>query len=133
MINLLLIIFSFLLYLFPIIELFDNPNDKDKLNNDDKDKDKSNNKDKLNNDDKDKLNNDDNDKDKLDIYNYKVSTYFKQMFEQPPIWLGYQDFNSNVENKKVFINSNVENKKVFINNFDNSLFKEKNIWNNNNG
>ena len=120
MINLLLIIFSLLLYIFPIIELFDNSNDK--LN-----------KDKLN-DDKNKSNDaNDNDKDKVDIYNYKVSTYFKQMFEQPPIWLGYQDFNSNVENKKVFINSSVENKKVFINNFDNSLFKEKNIWNNNNG
>ena len=103
MINLLLIIFSLLLYIFPIIELFDNS--KDKLN-----------KDKLN---KDKLNKD---KDKVDIYNYKVSSYFKQMFEQPSIWLGYQDFNSNVKNNK-----------VFINNFDNSLFKEKNIWNNNNG
>ena len=51
-----------------------------------------------------------------DIYNYKTSVQFKQMFEQPTIWLGYQDFDEN---------SNYN--KVFINNFENSLFAEKNL------
>jgi hypothetical protein len=49
-----------------------------------------------------------------DIYNYKTSLHFKQMFEQPTLWLGYQDFDGS---------SNYN--KVFINNFENSLFKEK--------
>lgn len=51
-----------------------------------------------------------------DIYNYKVSKYFKQMFDQPTIWLGYQDFDGDPKYNK-----------VFINNFENSLFKEKKL------
>jgi hypothetical protein len=51
-----------------------------------------------------------------DIYNFKVSQYFKKMFDQPTIWLGYQDFDGS-ENYN----------KLFINNYNNILFKDKNI------
>jgi len=57
------------------------------------------------------------DLDNEDIYNFKTSNLFKSMFEQPTIWLGYQDFDKDDNYNK-----------VFVNNFDNSLFKEKNIW-----
>jgi hypothetical protein len=49
-----------------------------------------------------------------DVYNYKTSKHFKKMFEQPTIWLGYQDFDGS-ENYN----------KVYVNNFKNYLFKEK--------
>ena len=40
-----------------------------------------------------------------DIYNYKYSDIFKNMFTQPTIWLGYQDFDGNEKIQKLFINN----------------------------
>ena len=51
-----------------------------------------------------------------DIYDFKVSQYFKKMFEQPTIWLGNQDFDGNKNYNK-----------LYINNYNNMLFKEKNV------
>jgi hypothetical protein len=34
-----------------------------------------------------------------DIYNYKYSDIFKNMFTQPTIWLGYQDFDGNEKDR----------------------------------
>ena len=64
---------------------------------------------------KSELFNDSKDKEDIeDVYNYKTSKHFKKMFEQPTIWLGYQDFDGS-ENYN----------KVYVNNFKNYLFKEK--------
>ena len=51
-----------------------------------------------------------------DIYDFKVSTHFQKMFSQPTIWLGYQDFDGDEKFNK-----------LFINNYENILFKEKNV------
>jgi hypothetical protein len=40
-----------------------------------------------------------------DIYNYKYSDIFKNMFTQPTIWLGYQDFDGDTKIQKLFINN----------------------------
>jgi len=40
-----------------------------------------------------------------DIYNYKYSNEFKKMFEQPTIWLGYQDYDDKEKTQKLYINN----------------------------
>jgi hypothetical protein len=37
------------------------------------------------------------------IYDYRVSKAYEKMFSQPSIWLGYQDFNPELETKKLYI------------------------------
>lgn len=48
-----------------------------------------------------------------DIYDYKVSIVFKKMFEQPSIWLGYQDFDPDYQAEKLYVkNSVLEEKNI---------------------
>ena len=46
-----------------------------------------------------------------DIYDYKVSVVFKKMFEQPSIWLGYQEFDPNYQTEKLYVKNSVSEEK----------------------
>jgi hypothetical protein len=40
----------------------------------------------------------------IDLYDYKVSKDYKNMFSQPSIWLGYQDFDPIDKPQKIYLN-----------------------------